>query len=189
MFLQKTTVLALLLTLGACASSSSVTQGVSPYVGQETRSIKALSEQEIVSYLEGRGMGFAKPAELNGYPGPMHVLELADALALTAEQRTGTETLMQRHKAEVRALGKTLIGVEEEIEQLFATRGVNPALLRDVLAKSADLQRRIREAHLATHLTQSALLTQEQIASYSKLRGYDASGKAQSSTHSHHQLH
>ena len=189
MLLQTTAVILLSLTLAACSSSSSVTQSVSPYSGQEARNIKALSEGEIASYLEGRGMGFAKPAELNGYPGPMHVLELADALALTAEQRTGTETLMRSHKAEVRALGKTLIGVEEEIEQLFATRNVNPVLLRDVLAKSADLQGRIRESHLATHLTQTALLTQEQIALYSKLRGYDASGKAQSSTHSHHQLH
>ena len=186
MLLQKTAVTLLSLTLTACASSSSVTQSASPYAGQEARNIKALSEVEIASYLEGRGMGFAKPAELNGYPGPMHVVELADALALTAEQRAGSEALMRSHKAEVRVLGKTLIGVEEEIEQLFATRSVNPALLRNVLAKSADLQRRIRESHLATHLTQTALLTQAQIASYSKLRGYDASGKAQPSLHSHH---
>ena len=186
MLLQKTAVTLLSLTLTACASSSSVTQSASPYAGQEARNIKALSEVEIASYLEGGGMGFAKPAELNGYPGPMHVVELADALALTAEQRAGSEALMRSHKAEVRVLGKTLIGVEEEIEQLFATRSVNPALLRDVLAKSADLQRRIRESHLATHLTQTALLTQAQIATYSKLRGYDASGKAQPSLHSHH---
>ena len=116
----------------------------------------------------------------------MHVLELADALALPAAQRTDTEVLIQRHKAEVRALGKTLIGVEEEIERLFATRSVSPEVLQNTLAKSADLQRRIRESHLATHLTQTTLLTSDQITSYTKLRGYGAVGKTHSSAHTHH---
>jgi hypothetical protein len=58
----------------------------SPYVGQETRDIKALSQQDIDDYLNGRGMGYAKAAELNHYPGPRHVLDLAHTLALTPEQ-------------------------------------------------------------------------------------------------------
>ena len=59
----------------------------SPYMGQESREIKALSPQEISDYLLGRGMGLAKAAELNGYPGPAHVLELAVQLEITSEQR------------------------------------------------------------------------------------------------------
>jgi hypothetical protein len=31
----------------------------SPYVGQEKRSIKSLSQKEIDAYLTGKGMGFA----------------------------------------------------------------------------------------------------------------------------------
>jgi len=50
----------------------------SPYAGQEKRSIKALSQAQIENFLSGAGMGFAKAAELNHYPGPKHVLELAD---------------------------------------------------------------------------------------------------------------
>ena len=58
----------------------------SPYAGQQARDIKALSPDEIQGYLTGQGMGLAKAAELNGYPGPLHVLELAAELKLTEEQ-------------------------------------------------------------------------------------------------------
>ena len=70
--------LAAMLGAAACAQS--------PYVNDQGRALKALSADEAAGYLEGRGLGLAKPAELNGYPGPMHVLELADALALTPAQ-------------------------------------------------------------------------------------------------------
>src|SRR5687767_11125254 len=52
----------------------------SPYVGQEDRAIKALDAKDVDGLLAGSGMGYAKAAELNGYPGPMHVLELAEKL-------------------------------------------------------------------------------------------------------------
>ena len=63
----------------------------SPYVGEQMRAIKSLSQQDVAEYLDGKGMGFAKAAELNGYPGPAHVLELADKLGLTPAQRSPIE--------------------------------------------------------------------------------------------------
>ena len=42
----------------------------SPYAGQESRAIKALSDSEIDDLANGRGMGLAKAGELNGYPSP-----------------------------------------------------------------------------------------------------------------------
>ena len=50
----------------------------SPCAGMQARSIKALSEQQVADLKAGRGMGLALSAELNGYPGPAHVLELSD---------------------------------------------------------------------------------------------------------------
>jgi hypothetical protein len=47
---------------------------VSPNSGQESQEIKALSESEIADLLAGKGMGWCQAAELNGYPGPKHVL-------------------------------------------------------------------------------------------------------------------
>ena len=48
-----------------------------PYAGQQARAIKALSDDDIAALRKGEGMGVAKAAELNGYPGPAHVLVLA----------------------------------------------------------------------------------------------------------------
>ena len=64
-----------------------------PYAGMQTRPIKALSDQQIADLRAGRGMGLALAAELNGYPGPSHVLELADRLELSTDQRARVQRL------------------------------------------------------------------------------------------------
>ncbi len=74
--------------------------------------MKALSEQQIADLKAGRGMGLALPAELNGYPGPSHVLENADALGLSAEQRDRTKNLFDTMKAEAVPVGEQLIEQE-----------------------------------------------------------------------------
>jgi hypothetical protein len=79
----------LLLVLLLCLTASSTLHAAwppaSPYAGQQ-QSVKALSDEEMSTLLSGQGSGFAKPAELNGYPGPAHVLELAGPLGLDAPQ-------------------------------------------------------------------------------------------------------
>jgi len=147
----------------------------SPYVGQEGREIKALSSQEIADYLAGKGMGLAKAAELNGYPGPAHVLELAVQLELTAEQRAQTAALFQSMQWRAIALGKALVEEERTLDQHFASRSINATILASVLARIGSLQGQLRQVHLEAHLEQTALLTPQQIAKYLQLRGYGTS--------------
>ena len=85
---------------------------LSPYIGQESRDIKALSPEAIQDLLDGKGMGFAKAAELNGYPGPAHVLELEDDLALTTEQHDKTKTLFDSMLSKAKSLGQQLLDQE-----------------------------------------------------------------------------
>lgn len=80
-----------------------------PNGGSELRRIKSLSEVEVQAYLSGRGMGLAKPAELNNYPGPMHVLELADKLKLSARQKSETQKAFERMNGEATRLGKLIV--------------------------------------------------------------------------------
>ena len=87
---------------------STTVDSQSPYVGQESREIKALSAQEVSDYLSGRGMGLAKAAELNGYPGLAHVLEFATELELTSEQKSKTEVLFKKMQAQAIPLGEQL---------------------------------------------------------------------------------
>src|SRR5512134_704976 len=103
-------------------SWSATARSQSPYVGQEFREIKALSPQEISDYLSGKRLGLAKAAELNGYPGPAHVLELAAQLNVTDDQRAKTEALFKRMQARAIHLGKELIEEERALDKLFASR-------------------------------------------------------------------
>ena len=143
-----------------------------PYAGQQSREIKALSAQEQQDWLEGKGSGLAKAAELNGYPGPMHVLEHAQALSLSAPQHAATAQLMDAHKAQVRTLGRQLVDAEQALDQAFRHGPPSEAQVNLLTQRVGTLQARIRAAHLQTHLAQTALLQPEQVALYQQLRGY-----------------
>src|SRR6476660_3859242 len=86
-------------------TGSSFAQSHQPYAGFQSRPIKALSEQQIADLRAGRGMSLALPAELNGYPGPLHVIELADTLALTTSQTARVRRLYDEMKEKAAALG------------------------------------------------------------------------------------
>ena len=144
----------------------------SPYAGQQARDIKALSDTERQALVDGQGMGYAKAAELNGYPGPAHVLELAPQLGLSPRQLEATRALMTEHKAQARTLGAALIAAERALDEAFAQRRADEATLRRLVGETARLQGELRFEHLKTHLAQTALLQPEQIARYAQLRGY-----------------
>ena len=146
----------------------------SPYAGQDAREIKALSPEEIADYLAGKGMGLAKAAELNGYPGPAHVLELASQLGLTPAQRVATEALFQKMQHRAIALGKELVDAEGDLDRLFASRSASSEAVKVSLTRIARLQGEIRQVHLDAHIEQATMLTAAQIATYARLRGYDA---------------
>ena len=144
----------------------------SPYAGQQSRSIKALSEQEVADYLAGKGMGFAKAAELNGYPGPAHVLELADELALSSMQMDKTEQVFGHMQTRARELGVRLIEEERRLDELFASKTVSRDALAMSVSSIAAIQSEIRAAHLQAHLEEAEILTEAQKTKYSQLRGY-----------------
>jgi hypothetical protein len=93
----------------APVAANAATPAGSAYAGQESRSIKSLSDDEINGLLAGSGMGLAKAAELNGYPGPAHVLELASELDLTQVQRTATQALFASMQSKAAKLGAALV--------------------------------------------------------------------------------
>ena len=148
-----------------------------PYAGMHGRSIKALSDQQIADLGAGRGMGLALAAELNGYPGPSHVLELADKLDLSADQRAGMQRLFDAMKAEAMPLGAKLIEQEADLDKQFATRTVTPESLRASTAAAAATQGILRETHLKYHLSTGNILTPSQMTKYAELRGYGSGHK------------
>ena len=147
----------------------------SPYAGEQSRDIKALSATETNNLLNGAGMGYAKAAELNGYPGPMHVLELARPLKLTDAQRIATEKLLTEHKRETREIGAQVVALERQLDAAFANKSVSERRIGELTTEIAVLLAKLRAAHLQTHLQQTALLQVDQVAAYQKLRGYETS--------------
>ncbi|HEX6309441.1 MAG TPA: hypothetical protein VFZ69_14690 [Longimicrobiales bacterium] len=147
--------------------------GHSQYAGMQSREIKALDSTAVHSYMTGAGMGFALAAELNRYPGPRHVLELADSLNLTASQREATAQIFERMDRAARGLGEEIVALERELDQRFAHRHIDAATLAGMTERIGVLNGRLRAVHLSAHLEQTALLTGEQVAAYQRLRGYD----------------
>ena len=154
------------------SASASQAQTASPYAGQQQRTIKALSDKDISDLKEARGMGLAKAAELNSYPGPLHVLELARELDLTAAQRAATESLYAGMRDRAQPIGIKIIEAEGDLDQAFVNGTISPTELRSRIDAIAALQGQLRAVHLEVHLAQRSLLTPEQVARYDALRGY-----------------
>ena len=169
---RRTTVLALV----ACVLAGSSLADSSPisYAGQQGRSIKALAEEDIAALLNGEGMGMAKAAELNGYPGPKHVLTLANELKLTEAQRQQVQVIFEQMSAAARPLGMEIIGREVLLDRLFAKGEMTSDRLAVETAAIGTLEGSLRSVHLAAHLQTRALLNADQIALYNGLRGYDS---------------
>ena len=151
---------------------SALSADPSPYAGEEERRIKSMSPDEIAALTRGDGMGFAKAAELNRYPGPKHVLELADKLELSALQKERTIALFAAMQAEAVELGKRLIAAEAELDRLFAAGTIDVESLEAQLARIGELQAQLRFVHLDAHLQQRSILSHHQVAHYVTLRGY-----------------
>lgn len=86
------------LTLPAAAAARG--HAPSPCAGWETRQIKSLSDRDLDDLRAGRGWGLALAAELNGVPGPAHLLELRDVLELSTEQVAAIEAIPAAMQAE-----------------------------------------------------------------------------------------
>jgi hypothetical protein len=148
----------------------------STHAGKETREIKALSAEDVQNYLAGEGMGLALAAELNRYPGPRHVLDLAAELRLSERQVTDVRRILEEMKAEAVKLGTEYVARERELDQAFARRTIDEVALRRMTGELGRLTAELRNGHLRAHLRTTALLTHEQIMQYDALRGYAGGG-------------
>jgi Spy/CpxP family protein refolding chaperone len=162
-----------ILVLSLTAFNSAANENaISLYAGQEKRQIKALSAKDIDDLLNGRGWGFAKAAELNGMPGPAHIIEMAKKIGLNKEQNSAIQVLFKRMKTKAIALGSQMVKFERELDQMFADKSVTPDSLGNQLARISSIRGKLRQVHLETHLQTPSILTRHQIVTYNKLRGY-----------------
>lgn len=178
----------LALAVVSLIATSALAQHAQPYGGLQLRAVKALSSEQVADLRAGRGMGLALAAELNGYPGPLHVIELAAPLALTNAQRERAQALFAAMKAETVPLGEALIAAETDLDRQFAARTVTPVSLSAATDAIGAAQGRLRAAHLKYHLAMLEALTPEQVRRYAELRGYATAAPAGHTPGMHHRM-
>jgi Spy/CpxP family protein refolding chaperone len=145
--------------------------------------VKTVSADEAQGLLKGEGMGMAKAAELNHYPGPRHVLQLATDLHLTPGQTAATQALFDSMHQTAVSLGEEILAREKTLDELFAGGQPSAEEVSAQVSQIAVLEGRLRAAHLLTHLKQRQLLQPEQVAAYDKLRHGPGAGGEHSHTH------
>lgn len=144
----------------------------SHYAGEQKREIKSLSKNDIAELKRGGGWGFAKPAELNGVPGPAHLLEMKGKISLSDSQIISIEKIHKKMLSEAIPLGKKYINAERILDQIFVSKTYNKEILLSSIKKIEQIRARLRFVHLSKHLETVKILSDKQISLYNKLRGY-----------------
>jgi hypothetical protein len=148
---------------------------ISKYTSQENRLIKSLSPEDIESLQTGTGDAFggmAKLAELNGYPGPRHVLDLANELKLSNKQKANITAIYDNMKKKAVDLGQEIISIEKIANEGFINKTITDYQMKQLIFKSSQIYGQLRYTHLITHLKILDILTPEQVNLYNNLRGY-----------------
>jgi Spy/CpxP family protein refolding chaperone len=146
----------------------------SPYADRydPDAAIRSLTPGEIAQIERGAGAGFALPAELNGVPGPRHVLDLSHELGLSHQQRTRVQQIYDAMRAAVMPAGQRYLTAVHSLEEDFRAGTLTEESLPDRIAEVHRLEGELAAAHLVAHLQTAQVLTAEQSAVYQQLRGY-----------------
>ena len=169
---SKTLLLALALSMPLSGLAQHNHGSHMPYAGMQNRAIKSLSDNDIKELRRGGGWGLALAAELNGMPGPAHLLELKDQIPLTQEQVTQTQALFDDMRKAAISTGERLIAAETAVEAAFAKGAVDELVLRRLLTEAESARTELRFIHLSQHYKTVEYLSPEQIKRYNVLRGY-----------------
>lgn len=160
------------LSISFAINAKEIESHKSNYTGEVDRVIKSLSAKEIEDLTLGNGMGLAKAAELNGYPGPKHVLEMQKQLFLEKEQLTSINQIFEDMKSQAQSQGQKLISLEKELNDYFSNTTITNDILETTSKKIAEAKSNLRYIHLSAHIKTTEVLSKSQIKKYNQLRGY-----------------
>ena len=161
-----------LVSQGAAAQTHNPNSASTPYAGLEDRGIKGLSEADIDELRRGGGWGLPLPAELNGKPGPAHLLELKDEIGLSDEQVAQIMSIFEEMRREAIAAGERLIEAEAALSDAFAADRLDEDELEELVENAEAVRAELRYIHLSRHLATTPILTSHQVQRYQVLRGY-----------------
>lgn len=148
----------------------------SPYASMEFVEGTTLTPAEVEQLRAGAGMSLALPGELNHYPGPKHVLEMAHGLELTPEQTEKVTAIREVMSAKAITAGELVIAANRALAAAFGDGGATVAMIDQLTHKAGVVAGQLQAIHLAAHVQTQAILTPDQIKKYDELRGYTQAG-------------
>ena len=160
---------ALVLLLGTLTAAAQHQSHRGPDDQAHTRMQAMLDETDQV-IASGRGAGLAFADDQNGYPGPLHVLELKERLQLTPAQEARITALQTAMFAEARPKSARLLEAEASLRRLFMDGVADETRVRAAVAEVERARTEVRLVHLLTHLQTRPVLTAEQRRLYHDAR-------------------
>ena len=122
------------------------------------------------SLLNPEDIDQAAYAEKNGYPGPKHVIDLADKLQLSEEQKGSVKRIYNEMETRAKELGQRIIDLEEELNKAFGDKLVVEKSIRNDVEQIGRLRGRLRSVYFLAHFKTRNVLNDKQVATYIKLR-------------------
>lgn len=161
-------VVAIVLAAASLATAQHAHDGAS---GGEPHLAAQRCQQQFEQVIaDGRGFGLAFAADQEGYPGPLHVLELKDRLRISGDQEREMQRMMDTMFAESRPAAARLLAAERRLRSLFASGTADEASVRAAVADVERARAEVRLVHLLTHLKTRDRLTEEQRRLYHAVR-------------------
>ena len=157
------------------ASASALEQHphtASPHAHAQSAEVPSLTPDEVRALRNGEGMGLARAAELNHFPGPKHLLDLRSELKLGDAQIERIKAIHRKMRTQAIAKGEDILQAELHIANLFALGSPAPAQVNRATEHLGVLRGQLRAIHLLAHIESARELTPGQIKVYDRLRGY-----------------
>ena len=142
------------------------------HAAPQARKIAGLSAADLDQLSRGAGWGLARAAELNGVPGPTHLLDLAEEIGLDPEQRAAIAAIRDEMRRDAIAAGARFVAAERALDESFADGPPDAATLERLAAEAGAARTALRLVHLNAHRRAAALLSPAQTERYAVLRGY-----------------
>ena len=122
------------------------------------------------------GQAGALPCPLNSMdtPAPAHVLELADELGLSDNQKQRMEATFEVMREDAISKGELLIAAERKLDHGFKSGSLDATSLERLIDAAEAARADLRYVHLSRHLVTLEVLDADQVRKYSELRGYAA---------------
>ena len=163
------------ISLFAVASTSAPAQHThttSPYAHTQSSEVATLTPEEVRELRNGEGMGLARPAELNQFPGPKHLLELVADLDLNQAQIDRIKAIRKKMKMRAIAKGEEILETERHLANLFASGHPSVEEMTRMTEHLGIMRGQLQAIHLLAHIESARELAANQIENYDRLRGY-----------------